>query len=210
MQTTQRFIQPASEVISSVPDCTLRTLRESDIPAMLHHLDDSSMWQFLAHGFPAGALSERAVEAYLFALHETARVQCYAVATPHDDRFVGCVTAHFGDSVHSRSVEYGGWVGRSHWRSGIARIATVAFTDWLFREHQVLRVFAAPYHANRAAIGTLQASGFTFEGRQRCSVFKDGQVMDQMLYAKLNPACAALPRAPDRPARDSNAVARRL
>jgi [ribosomal protein S5]-alanine N-acetyltransferase len=66
---------------------------------------------------------------------------------------------------------------------------TTAFTDWLFETHDVLRVHAAPFHLNRASIGTLQAAGFSFEGRLRCSVVKNGRIMDQMQYAKINPKC---------------------
>jgi len=48
------------------------------------------------------------------------------------------------------------------------------------------RIFAEPYTANTASARVLEKSGFTIEGVIRASVFKDGRILDQYIYAKLN------------------------
>jgi [ribosomal protein S5]-alanine N-acetyltransferase len=192
---TVRFAPPRQACILTLPHCRLRTFRNTDYPALQRHLSDPLIWRFFSLEAP-GTLSERDAENYLVHLHRRPRSINFAAASIDGDEVLGCVNAQFGEGVHARCAEYGGWLARPLWRSGIARSVTVAFVDWLFEARQVLRVHAAPFAANRASIGTLVASGFSFEGRLRCGVFRDGALMDQMQYAKLSPACQTLAMAP--------------
>jgi len=46
------------------------------------------------------------------------------------------------------------------------------------------RIFAMPHSNNAASARVLEKAGFTFEGRLRKNVIKDGQVLDSLVYAK--------------------------
>ncbi|MFA7375818.1 MAG: GNAT family protein, partial [Methanothrix soehngenii] len=61
-----------------------------------------------------------------------------------------------------------------------------ALSEYAFRELELLRIFAEPYTTNAASARVLENSGFTLEGVIRASVFKEGRILDQNLYAKLN------------------------
>jgi len=45
---------------------------------------------------------------------------------------------------------------------------------------------AEPFAVNPASARVLEKAGFSLEGRMRASVFKDGRVLDQLLYAVVN------------------------
>lgn len=45
------------------------------------------------------------------------------------------------------------------------------------------RIFAGIFEWNPASMRVLEKAGYSFEGRLRKSVTKDGQTIDQMLYA---------------------------
>jgi [ribosomal protein S5]-alanine N-acetyltransferase len=201
------FIEPEPQTIQILPSCRLRTFRRADIPLLHRFMSDPSVWHFFGDELPS-QYTERDAASHLAWLHARPRLLVYAAADLESDTLLGFTSAQFSDAPHAFNAELTGWLGRPHWGSGIAREVTSAFTNWLFEKHHALRVFAAPFHANRASIGALQASGFTFEGRLRNSVFKNGQLMDQMMYAKLNPACETLPRAPSRPSREQLAARR--
>jgi [ribosomal protein S5]-alanine N-acetyltransferase len=179
---------PARE-IAVLKACRIRSWQRKDIDLVSRHLNDPDMWSFLSTTFNGGLSPEQA-EHYLAALSTQPGTFFFAAALLGTDEAIGGICGELGTGLHSRSADLGGWLARPHWRSGIAREVTTAFADWLFEAHDVLRVHAAPYHPNRASIGTLRAAGFTFEGRLRCSVVKDGRVMDQMQYAKINPKYA--------------------
>jgi RimJ/RimL family protein N-acetyltransferase len=45
---------------------------------------------------------------------------------------------------------------------------------------------AEPFAVNPASARVLEKAGFSLEGRMRASVFKDGRVLDQLLYSVVN------------------------
>lgn len=48
------------------------------------------------------------------------------------------------------------------------------------------RIFAEPYATNAASARVLEKAGFTLEGIVRATVFKEGRILDQYLYAKVD------------------------
>ena len=182
------FTEPPQQDIAILSKCKIRTWQRKDIAQVRQYLDDASVWRYLSADYPGG-FSLKLAEHYLAIYTSNQNAFFFAAALLDSDEVIGGVSAELGTGVHSKSAEYGGWLAKPYWRSGIARDVTTAFTDWLFSTQHVLRVHSAPFHLNRASIGTLQASGFSFEGRLRCSVVKDGCTMNQMQYAKINPTC---------------------
>jgi [ribosomal protein S5]-alanine N-acetyltransferase len=63
--------------------------------------------------------------------------------------------------------------------------AVRALSEYAFAEFGFHRIFAEPYTTNAASARVLEKAGFTLEGIMRASVFKDGRILDQYLYAKV-------------------------
>ena len=61
----------------------------------------------------------------------------------------------------------------------------MAFTTYAFETFSLIRIYAEPYAYNLGSIRVLEKAGFVLEGRMRCSVIKDSQILDQFLYAKI-------------------------
>jgi [ribosomal protein S5]-alanine N-acetyltransferase len=202
----QVVLQEAKSILT-LSNSRIRPFIPEDVAAACDYLNDEELWRHFGLDYP-GSCTLQGAASHLAILQKLPRSLAYAVATLENDAFAGAISAQFGEGTHAYSAELSLWIGRPYWGSHIASVAGIGFTDWLFHERHALRVFAAPFEANRACIGALQASGFTFEGRLRNSVFKNGQLMDQMMYAKLNPACETLPRAPSRPSREQLAARR--
>ena len=55
--------------------------------------------------------------------------------------------------------------------------------DFAFSTFDVCRVYAEVFEWNPASIWMLEKAGYTFEGRLRKNVTKDGQTIDSMMYA---------------------------
>jgi RimJ/RimL family protein N-acetyltransferase len=69
---------------------------------------------------------------------------------------------------------------------GIMTAALSAVTAYAFREHPELRrIYAVPYAGSIASVRVLEKVGYRCEGRMRHSAIKDGQIIDQLLYAIL-------------------------
>jgi len=85
--------------------------------------------------------------------------------------------------VERLSAEIGYWLGEAYWGRGIMTEALAAVTAYAIRSHGLTRVFAVPYEWNSASFRVLEKVGYVCEGRMRRSAIKDGQVIDQVLYA---------------------------
>ena len=62
--------------------------------------------------------------------------------------------------------------------------AVAAFTDFCFKTFSLRRIYAEPFANNPASARVLEKAGFTFEGRLKNNVVKDGQLLDSFLYAQ--------------------------
>ena len=97
---------------------------------------------------------------------------------------VGGIGIHLGIDVHRRTAELGYWLGEEFWARGIMTEAVGAFTDFCFDRFSLRRIYAEPFANNRASARVLEKAGFSFEGRLKNNVMKDGQVLDSLLYAR--------------------------
>lgn len=71
--------------------------------------------------------------------------------------------------------------------------AAKAFVDWGFKEVKVrdkdevelglMRIFAMCYAHNKGSEAVLKKAGFIFEGVSRGSIWKEGKVIDSLIYA---------------------------
>jgi RimJ/RimL family protein N-acetyltransferase len=70
------------------------------------------------------------------------------------------------------------------WGRGIMTEAVAAFVDFCSENFPLRRIYAEPFANNPASARVLENAGFTFEGRLRNNVVKDGKVLDSLLYAR--------------------------
>jgi [ribosomal protein S5]-alanine N-acetyltransferase len=59
------------------------------------------------------------------------------------------------------------------------------FSRWGFEAFDLQRIFAEPFEGNAASARVLEKAGFVCEGRLRANVFKDGEVLDSFIYARV-------------------------
>jgi RimJ/RimL family protein N-acetyltransferase len=79
----------------------------------------------------------------------------------------------------------GYWLAEPFWNKGIMTEAVKLITDYAFEHLNLNRIFAQPYDRNRASMRVLEKAGFQFEGRLKGNVYKEDEILDQLLYAKL-------------------------
>ena len=98
---------------------------------------------------------------------------------------IGGIGLELGTDIFRRSAEIGYWLGEPFWGRGIATEAVRAITNYAFSTFNLCRIYAGVFEWNPASVRVLEKAGFMREGRMRKSVFKDGRVTDQFLYAMI-------------------------
>lgn len=102
-----------------------------------------------------------------------------------DEKPVGCISATFGRDVSRRDAEIGYWLGESYRGHNIMPRALNMLAEEVFSLTNIVRLHAVPFAYNKASCRVLEKSGFTLEGRLKKSVFKNGNLYDSLLYARI-------------------------
>ena len=61
--------------------------------------------------------------------------------------------------------------------------AVSAVTAYAFMNFDLLRIFAGVFAWNPASMRVLEKAGFAREGVRRSAVVKDGEIIDEVMYA---------------------------
>ena len=153
-----------------------------DRDAIVRHANNRNVWINLRDRFPhpyTDADARRWLDSVVGQKPETN----FAIAVAGEAAGgIGFTVQH---DVGRRSAEIGYWLGEEFWGRGIATDALIAVTDYAFSNYDVCRLYAHVFDWNRASARVLEKAGYAFEGRLRKSVTKDGQTIDQLMYAMI-------------------------
>jgi RimJ/RimL family protein N-acetyltransferase len=170
-------------MLITLPECNVRDWRPEDAASLAEHANDRRIWQNMRDAFPHPYTIADAIAFLGIAVAMHPRTW-FAVTI--DDRAVGGIGYTRHGDVERIGAEIGYWLGTAYWGRGIMTAALRAVTAYAFREHPELRrIYAVPYVTSTSSAHILEKAGYRLEGRMRQSVIKDGQVLDQFMYAIL-------------------------
>ena len=164
--------------------CTLRPWRRGDEPSLARHANNRKVWRNLRDAFPHPYTAEHA-SAWVASNLGVVPVRNLAIEV--DGEVAGSIGVSPFADVYARSAEIGYWVAEAHWGGGIATEAVRAVTEHGFRAFGVGRIQAAVFAWNEASMRVLEKCGYAREGVLAKSVFKDGELIDSVLYAIVAP-----------------------
>jgi [ribosomal protein S5]-alanine N-acetyltransferase len=160
----------------------LRPFREGDEPALVRHADNRNVWRNLADLFPHPYTFE-AAEAWV-RLNIDTPIDHLSLAIAVDDEVVGAIGLTAKDDVHRKTAEIGYWLSEAYWGRGIASEAVGLIVEYGFQALDLARIEAAVFPWNPASARVLEKNGFAFEARLKHRVFKDGELVDELMYAR--------------------------
>lgn len=162
--------------------CVLRSWRPGDEDSLIRSANSRKVWRNLRDGFPHPYTAADARRWLAAAVRQSPE---RAVAIAVDSEAVGGIGVELQKDVWRHSAEIGFWLGEAYWGRGITTEAAAAFTDFSFRAFDLRRIFARVFEWNPASARVLEKCGYSLEGRLRKSVFKDGRLVDELIYGKL-------------------------
>ena len=96
----------------------------------------------------------------------------------------GGIGIHLLSDVYRKTAEIGYWLGEPLWGRGIAPDAVRAVVPAAFGTFDIARIQAGIFSENPASARVLEKCGFVREAVLRDAVFKNGRLMDEMIYAR--------------------------
>lgn len=163
-------------------DLHIRTWRKSDLDTLLRYANNARIAANLRDQFPHPYTRRDGLD-YLNYVRSMEVPMAFAVE--YAGEAIGGIGFKQGSDISRLSVEMGYWIGEPFWGRGIASRAVAATSEWAFDGYKVMRVFATVFSHNAASIRVLEKSGFTREGILRRSAIKNGEILDQIMYARV-------------------------
>ena len=164
--------------------CDVRSWRPADAAAIVRHANNRNVWLNLRDRFPH-PYTLRDARKFLASAAGARPETSFAIEV--DGAAVGGIGFRIQRDVERIGAELGYWIGETYWGRGIATAAVRAVAEHAMATHDLVRVFALPFAHNRASARVLEKAGFVLEGVLRSSALKDGQILDQLLYARIRP-----------------------
>ena len=164
--------------------CTLRDWQQSDAESLVRYANDRQVWLTLRNRFPHPYTRADADEFLRRTLGAEPRTNFCVDVNGAAVGGIG-VLREDGADVHRYTAEFGYWLGREFWGRGIMTEVVRAFSDWALEAFELQRLAAYVFSSNPASARILEKCGFVLEGRLRRNVFKAGEHLDSLVYAKV-------------------------
>jgi ribosomal-protein-alanine N-acetyltransferase len=160
--------------------CTVRSYRPEDAGSLAANANNRKVWRNLRDGFPHPYKVE---DAENFIRRATAAVPETMFAICVGGAAVGGIGFSLRADIERISAEVGYWLGEPFWGRGIVTEALKAVTKYALEKHHLHRIYAVPFESNKASRRVLEKAGYQFEGCMKKSAVKDGEILNQFLYA---------------------------
>lgn len=161
----------------------LRKWRDSDLDDMVEHANNYNIAKWLTNQFPYPYNAEDARK-YLDLIRDDNPTKVFAIEV--DGKTVGSIGIFPQADIHEKSAEIGYWLSEPYWRRGIMSEAIRRIAEYGFETFDIVRIFARPFSTNTGSQKALQKAGFTLEARLKKALYKNGELLDEMIYVKFN------------------------
>lgn len=162
--------------------CTIRDWRPEDKTSLVRAANNRNVWRNLKDSFPH-PYTEADADFWLALVREATPPTHWAIEV--EGQAAGGIGITLGKDVHAKSAHFGYWLGEPYWGRGIMTAAVRATGDHVLACFDVARLEAPVFAWNPASMRVLEKCGFVREGVLRRSIFKDGHLIDAVLYARI-------------------------
>ena len=160
----------------------LRPWVDNDAESLAKYANNRAIWLNMRDEFPH---PYRIKDADLFIAKANRQPTVIHLAIANQQEAVGSVSLSIQDDIRRYSGVVSYWVGESYWGRGLATDAIIALSNYAFEQLGLVRVYAKVFSTNLGSIRVLEKVGFEREGYFHKGVYKEGQFIDQVLYAKV-------------------------
>ncbi len=107
----------------------------------------------------------------------------FAYTIETEGKVVGNIGVFRQESIHNRTAELGYYLAEEYWGRGIMTASVKWICDYVFKNSNIIRIYAEPFAENRASCRVLEKAGFELEGILKCNAEKNGVLVDMKMYA---------------------------
>jgi [ribosomal protein S5]-alanine N-acetyltransferase len=163
--------------------CVVRDWKADDKTSLLQFANNRNVWRNLTHRFPHPYTEADADSWFALLAAQIPEPTHWAIEV--EGRAVGGIGVDLGEGVFAKSGHFGYWLGEPFWGRGIMSAAVGVVSAYVMSRFELVRLEAPVFEWNPPSMRVLEKCGFVREGVLRRSVFKDGDLIDAVLYARV-------------------------
>ena len=162
----------------------LRPWNPGDIDSLVEQANNFKIARFLTDVFPHPYTRENA---RTFIEMATSDEPIHIFAIEINGKAVGAIGLHPQTDIMKKNAELGYWLGEAYWGNGIITEAVKQVVKFGFETYEIVRIYARPYGTNTASQKVLEKAGFVLEARIEKNIFKNGELLDELIYGIRKP-----------------------
>ncbi len=162
----------------------LRPWKSEDAESLVENANNFEIARFMSDDFPYPYSIENAKNFIAFA---TKNEPIHIFAIEIDGKAAGGIGIHPQIDIMKKNAELGYWLGEKYWGKGIISKAIQEIIPFAFNSYDITRIYARPFGNNIASQKVLEKAGFILEARIKETIFKNGEYLDELIYAIRNP-----------------------
>ncbi|MBS1761154.1 MAG: GNAT family N-acetyltransferase [Bacteroidetes bacterium] len=158
----------------------LRRWDISDLDSLVKYANNWNIAKNMTNKFPH---PYTASDGKLFIEFATKDNPIHIFAIDINGEAVGGIGIHPQTDIFIKNAELGYWLAEPYWGQKIISKAIQQMIDFGFSTYDIDRIFARPFGTNIPSQKILEKNNFILEGRFENILFKDGQYIDELVYA---------------------------
>ncbi len=162
--------------------CSIRKWELSDAKDLAFALSNKKIQDNLRDGLPY-PYTEQDGAAFISSMLSSDENETFAFAITVDGKAVGSIGVFRQANIHRQTAELGYCLAEGYWGKGIMTEAVKQTCEYVFRESDIIRIYAEPFAYNTASCKVLEKAGFQYEGTLRKNAVKNGKIIDMKMYS---------------------------
>jgi [ribosomal protein S5]-alanine N-acetyltransferase len=169
-------------IATEQPGVALRPWTAEDLPTLCRNVNSRAVWRNLTDPTPP-PYTEDVIKDWIATVTTPSRSTYLAIEVEGES--AGAIAIEAFEGISCRTGNFGYWLAEAYWGRGIATAAVRAMVTFAAEHLSFARLEAVVFAWNPPSMRVLEKSGFVREGVLRRSVFKDGEIIDKIMYAHL-------------------------
>jgi [ribosomal protein S5]-alanine N-acetyltransferase len=161
-------------------DFTLRPWRKSDLKFLLKYADNPRIAMNLTDMFPH-PYTRKSGRTFLRMTRKYHPIRIFAIEV--NGEVVGSIGLFPLSDIRRNNAEIGYWLAEPFWGKGIMTEAVKQMVEYGFKTFNINRIYAGTFGRNTGSQRVLEKAGFKFEARFEKTFVKNGELIDEVVYA---------------------------
>ena len=165
-------------------NCKIRKWKLTDAKDIAVALSNKKIQDNLRDGLPYPYSEQDGID-FISSMLSANEDETFAFAITLDDKAIGSIGVFRQQKIHRQTAEMGYYIAEEYWGKGIMTDAVKQICEYVFKNSDILRIYAEPFAYNTGSCRVLEKAGFQYEGTLRNNAVKNGKVIDMKMYSLL-------------------------